>query len=35
MGALTRNVAMNLYRDAVFANMAQAQGKCGLGLEQV
>ena len=35
IGALARNVAMNLYRDAVFTNMAQAQGKCGLGLEQV
>ncbi|PSO74490.1 MAG: ISAs1 family transposase, partial [Cyanobacteria bacterium QH_3_48_40] len=35
MGALARNVAMNLYRDAVFTKMAQAQGKCGLGLEQV
>ncbi|PSO79879.1 MAG: hypothetical protein BRC44_07615 [Cyanobacteria bacterium QS_4_48_99] len=35
MGVLARNVAMNLDRDAVFTNMAQAQGKCGLGLEQV
>ncbi|PSO76045.1 MAG: hypothetical protein BRC40_03755 [Cyanobacteria bacterium QH_8_48_120] len=35
IGALARNVAMNLYRDAVFTNMAQAQEKCGLGLEQV
>ncbi|PSO88447.1 MAG: hypothetical protein BRC41_02815, partial [Cyanobacteria bacterium QH_9_48_43] len=35
MGALARNVAMNLYRDAVFTKMAQAQVKFGLGLEQV
>ncbi|MBE9170742.1 ISAs1 family transposase [Pleurocapsales cyanobacterium LEGE 06147] len=33
--ALARNLAINLYRDAGFKNMAQAQRKCGFGLEQI
>ena len=30
--AIARNLALNLYRDAGFQNMAQAQRKCGFGL---
>lgn len=30
-----RNFALNLYRDAGFENMAQAQRKCGQGLKQL
>ena len=33
--ALARNLTINLYRDAGLTNMAQAQRKCGFGLEQV
>lgn len=33
--ALARNLAINLYRDAGFLNMAQAQRKCQFGLEQI
>lgn len=33
--AIARNLAINLYRDAGFSNMAQAQRKCGYSLEQI
>ncbi len=33
--AIARNLALNLYRDAGFNNMAQAQRKCRFGLEQI
>ena len=33
--AIARNLALNLYRDAGFENMAQAQRKCGFGLNQL
>ncbi len=33
--ALARNLAINLYRDAGFSNMAQAQRKCQFGLEHL
>jgi predicted transposase YbfD/YdcC len=33
--AIARNLAINLYRDAGFTNMAQAQRKCQHGLEQI
>ena len=33
--AIARNLAINLYRDAGFNNMAQAQRKCGYGLEHI
>ena len=33
--AIARNLAMNLYRDAGFDNMAQAQRKCQFGLEHI
>lgn len=33
--AIARNLAINLYRDAGFSNMAQAQRKCGHSLEQI
>ncbi len=33
--ALARNLALNLYRDAGFNNMAQAERKCKYGLERI
>ncbi len=33
--AIARNLAINLYRDAGFSNMAQAQRKCQFGLKQI
>ena len=33
--AIARNLAINLYRDAGFSNMAQAQRKCGYSFEQI
>ncbi len=33
--ALARNLAINLYRDAGFSNMAQAQRKCQFDLDHV
>ncbi len=33
--AIARNLALNLYRDAGFDNMAQAQRKCKYGLERI
>jgi predicted transposase YbfD/YdcC len=33
--AIARNLAINLYRDAGFSNMAQAQRKCGFSLKQI
>lgn len=33
--ALARNFALNLYRDAGFNNMAQAERKCKYGLERI
>nr|WP_264328059.1 ISAs1 family transposase [Romeriopsis navalis] len=33
--AIARNLALNLYRDAGFQNMAQAKRKCGFGLNQL
>ena len=33
--AIARNLALNLYRNAGFNNMAQAQRKCRFGLEQI
>lgn len=33
--ALARNLALNLYRDQGFDNMAQAQRRSGFGLEQL
>jgi predicted transposase YbfD/YdcC len=33
--AIARNLAINLYRDAGFNNMAQAQRKCQFGLEHI
>jgi hypothetical protein len=33
--ATARNFALNLYRNAGFENMAQAQRKCGQGLKQL
>lgn len=33
--AIARNLALNLYRDAGFSNMAQAQRKCQFSLEQI
>ncbi|NEQ86715.1 MAG: transposase [Moorea sp. SIO2I5] len=33
--AIPRNLALNLYRDAGFDNMAQAQRKCQFGLKHI
>jgi predicted transposase YbfD/YdcC len=33
--AIARNLALNLYRDAGFSNMAQAQRKCQFSLEHI
>ena len=33
--AIARNLALNLYRDAGFDNMAQAERKCKYGLERI
>ena len=33
--AIARNLALNLYRDAGFKNMAQAERKCKYGLERI
>ena len=33
--AIARNLALNLYRDAGFNNMAQAERKCKYGLERI
>ncbi len=33
--AIARNLALNLYRDAGFNNMAQAERKCKYGLEHI
>ncbi len=33
--ASARNLALNLYRDAGFKNMAQAERKCKYGLEHI
>lgn len=33
--AIARNLALNLYRDAGFDNMAQAQRQCGFGLKKL
>ncbi|NJO99064.1 MAG: ISAs1 family transposase [Pleurocapsa sp. CRU_1_2] len=33
--AIARNLAINLYRDAGFSNMAQAQRKCSYSLEHI
>ncbi len=33
--AIARNLALNLYRDAGFSNMAQAERKCKYGLERI
>ncbi len=33
--AIARNFALNLYRDAGFNNMAQAERKCKYGLERI
>lgn len=33
--AIARNLALNLYREAGFSNMAQAQRMCSFGLEQI
>lgn len=33
--AIARNLAINLYRDAGFSNMAQAQRKCQFSLEHI
>ena len=32
---IAKNLALNLYRNAGFNNMAQAQRKCRFGLEQI
>ncbi len=32
---IARNLALNLYREAGFNNMAQAERKCRFGLEQI
>ena len=33
--AIARNLALNLYREAGFNNMAQAERKCRFGLEHI
>lgn len=33
--AIARNLAINLYRDAGFTNIAQAQRMCTFGLKQI
>ena len=33
--AIARNLALNLYRDAGFNNMAQAERKCKYGLDRI
>ncbi len=33
--AIARNLAINLYREAGFSNMAQAQRKCQFSLEHI
>jgi predicted transposase YbfD/YdcC len=33
--AIARNLALNLYRNSGFNNMAQAQRQCRFGLEQI
>ncbi len=33
--AIARNLAVNLYRNSGFNNMAQAERKCKFGLEQI
>ena len=33
--SIARNLALNLYRDAGFDNMAQAQRKCRSGLDRI
>jgi hypothetical protein len=33
--AITRNLAINLYREAGFTNMAKAQRHCGYGLKHI
>ena len=33
--AIARNLALNLYREVGFNNMAQAERKCRFGLEQI
>lgn len=33
--AITRNLAINLYREAGFTNMAQAKRLCGYGLKHI
>ena len=33
--AITRNLALNLYRDAGFDNMAQAQRKCQFSIKHI
>lgn len=33
--AIARNLALNLYRDLGFSNMAQAQRRCGFSLNQL
>ena len=33
--AIARNLALNLYRDAGFNNMVQAERKCKYGLDRI
>jgi hypothetical protein len=33
--AITRNLAINLYRESGFTNMAKAQRHCGYGLKHI
>jgi predicted transposase YbfD/YdcC len=35
LGAITRNLAINLYREAGFTNMARAKRFCGYGLKHI